>query len=141
MKEPSETRKRILALHQRALKFSNHINQSYPSGAINHPSRVVWDQLVRAADGTSNNLVEADGASSSADFLNKMRLALREAKESKACLSKICMAPLANADRVQSLGLEREADELAAVFATIIMNMEKRLARDGEERKHRRSRT
>ena len=140
MKQPSEGRKRVLALQERALNFSNHINQSYPSGAISHPSRVVWDQLVRAADGTSNNLVEADGASSSADFLNKMRIALREAKESKACLSKIRMAPLANADRAQSLGLEREADELAAIFATIIMNMEKRLAREGQEVKNRRSR-
>ena len=140
MKEPTETRKRILALHQRALKFSNHVNQSYPSGAINHPSRVVWDQLVRAADSTSNNLIEADGASSSADFLNKMRISLREAKESKACLSKIGMAPLANADRVQSLGLEREADELAAIFATIILNMEKRLARESHERMKRRER-
>ena len=103
MREPSEGRKRILALQQRALRFSNHINQTYPTGLINHPSRVVWDQLVRAADGASNNLVEADGASSSADFLNKMRIALREAKESKACLSKVRMAPLANADRAREL--------------------------------------
>jgi four helix bundle protein len=138
MTQPSEARKRILALHQRALQFSNRINQSYPSGAINHPSRVVWDQLVRAGDGMSNNLVEADGASSSADFLHRMRIALREAKESRACLSKIGMAPLANADRVQSLGLEREADELAAIFATIIMNVEKRLAREGQEPERRR---
>jgi len=105
MKEPSEGRKRILALQQRALVFSTHINQCYPVGLINHPSRVVWDQLVRAADSASNNLVEADAASSGADFLNRMRLALREAKESKA----------------------------------IIMNMEKRLAREGAERQRRRT--
>lgn len=141
MREPSEARKQVLALHQRALTFSNHINQSYPNGSINHPSRVVWDQFVRAADGTSNNLVEADGASSSADFLHKMRIALREAKESKACLSKVRMGPLANADRVRELDLEQEADELAAIFATIIMNMEKRLAReDGYRRPQARRR-
>jgi four helix bundle protein len=130
MKEPSESRKRILALQQRPIRFSNSINQSYPEGAINHPSRVVWDQLVRAADGTSNNLIEADAASSDADFLNKMRIALREAKESKACLTKIRLGPLAKAAQVESLGLEREADELSAIYATIIMNMEKRLARE-----------
>lgn len=138
MKEPSESRKRILALQDRALTFSNHINQSYPDGLINHPSRVVWDQLVRAGDGTSNNLVEADGASSDADFLNKMRTALREAKESKACLAKIRMGPLANAPRVLALGLEREADELSAIYATIVMNMERRLAREKQERPRRR---
>jgi len=46
---------------------------------------------VRAADGTSNNLIEADDASSDADFLHKMGIALREAKESRACLMKIRM--------------------------------------------------
>jgi four helix bundle protein len=122
MTEPSDGRKRILALHQRALTFSNHVNQTYPSGPMNYPSRVVWDQLVRAADGTSNNLIEADAGSSRADFLNKMRIALREAKESRACLSKIRMGPLANSERVQALHLEREADELAAIFATIVRN-------------------
>lgn len=135
MKEPSESRKRILALHARAIGFSNNVNQSYPHGMVNHPSKVVWDQLVRAADGTSNNLVEADAASSDADFLNKMRIALREGKESKACLTKVRLGPLANAGRVATLGLEQEADELCAIYATIIMNMEKRLARDGKSKR------
>jgi hypothetical protein len=57
-----------------------------------------------------------------------MRTALREVKESKACLQKIRMGPLANAGRVIELGLEQEADELCAIFATIIINMERRLA-------------
>jgi four helix bundle protein len=91
----------------------------------------VWEQLVRAADSASNNLIEADNGSTDADFLNKMRLALREAKESKTCLIKIRLGSLANADRIIELGLEREADELCAIFATIITNMTIRL---GEER-------
>jgi hypothetical protein len=41
MKEPSEARKRTLALQDRALRFSNNINQSYPTGPINYPSEVV----------------------------------------------------------------------------------------------------
>lgn len=96
-------------------------------------------QLVRAADGTSNNLIEADAASSNADFLNKMRIALREAKESKACLAKIRLGPLANAPRVEALGLEDEADELCAVYATIVMNTEKRMAQEAVSRRRRRN--
>jgi hypothetical protein len=61
-----------------------------------------------------------------------MRVALREAKESHTCLRKIRLGALANATRVIALGLEQEADELAAIFSTIITNMEKRLARDRE---------
>ena len=77
----------------------------------------------------------ATGKSSDADFLNKMRTALREAKESRACLQKVRLGPLANAARVAALGLEQEADELAAIYSTIIKNMENRLAREKAARK------
>ena len=141
MTELSDRRKRILALHARAIRFSTNVNQSYPPGALAPPSHVVWGQLVRAADGTSNNLIEADAASSDADFIHKMRLALREAKESKACLTKIRLGPLANAARVEALGLEDEADQLCAVYATIIKNTETRMAQEAVSRPPRRHRT
>jgi four helix bundle protein len=135
MKEASKARQRPLALQARAIQFSTNINRSYPDGPLTPPSHVVWGQLVRAADGTSNNLIEADNGSSDADFLNKMRTALREAKESRPCLQKVRMGPLANAARVTALGLEQEADELAAIYSTIIKNMENRLAREKAARK------
>lgn len=137
MKESSDARKRTLALQSRALRFSNNINQSYPEDPMNYPSEIVWGQLVRAGDSTSNNLVEAGDGSSDADFLHKMRTALREAKESKTCLQKIRMGPLANAQRVMELELEDEADQLCAIFSTIITNMERRLARERERRRRR----
>ena len=138
MKEPSPARKRTIALHERAIRFSTNVNRSYPEDQQNYPSKVVWEQLVRAADSASNNLVEADNGSTDADFLNKMRLALREAKESKTCLTKVRLAALANASRVIELRLEQEADELCAIFSTIIINMEIRLA-DERQRRAKRS--
>jgi four helix bundle protein len=137
MKEPSTARQRTLALQARAIRFSTNVNQTFPQAPMNRPSEIVWDQLVRAADSTSNNLVEAGNGSTDADFLNKMRIALREAKESKVCLQKIRLAPLANATRVIELNLEDEADQLCAIFSTIITNMERRLER--EKRTRRRS--
>lgn len=135
MKEPSAARNRTLALHERAIRFSNNVNQSYPQARMSVPSQVVWGQLVRAADSTSNNLVEADDGCTDADFLHKMRTALREAKESKACLQKIRMGPLANAARVVELGLEQEGDELCAIFSTIITKVERRLALEKRKRR------
>jgi hypothetical protein len=92
MKEPSEARKRTLALQARAITFSTNVNRSY-STAMNYPSEIVWNQLVRAADGTLNNLVEAD-----------------------------------------------HADELAAIYSTIITNMEIRLSKERDEKKRNRRR-
>jgi len=72
----------------------------------------------------SSNLVEADNASSTADFIHKMRLTLREAKESRQALTKLRLSKLDGHDRVE--GLEKEADELAAIFATIVLKVSNR---------------
>ena len=134
MKEPSEKRKRTLALHDRAIRFSTDVNLCCPAQFSNIPSRRLWDQLVRAADGTSNNLIEADDASSEADFLSKMGIALREAKESRACLVKIRLAGLDHCRMTAERNLESEAGQLAAVYAAIIRNMKQRLEREGRLR-------
>jgi four helix bundle protein len=94
MKEPSAKRKRTLALHDRALRFSARVNACCPAVFSNFPSKTVWEQLVRAADSQSSNLIEADDASSDADFLSKMGIALREVKESRAALIKLRLGNL-----------------------------------------------
>ena len=127
MKEPSEKRKRTLALHSRALRFTDAVNTSCPQYFTSKASANAWDQLVRAAGGTSNNLIEADAASSDKDFLSKMAIALREAKESRAELAKIRTGRLDNHQRTEQQELESEASQLAAIYATIIINMRRRL--------------
>jgi len=90
---------------------------------------------VRTADGTSNNLIEADAASSDADFLSKMGIALREAKESRAELAKIRMGQLDNHAITEQRELESEADQLSRIYATIILNMRLRLDAERKKRK------
>jgi four helix bundle protein len=135
MKEPSEKRKRTLELQDRALRFTNNVNISCPEYFTNKPSATAWGQLVRAADGTSNNLVEADGASSDKEFLSKMATALREAKESRAELAKIRMGRLDHHAITEQRGLESEANQLSAIYASIIRNMKIRLDREKKSRR------
>ena len=130
MKDASDKRKRTLALHERAIAFSTNLNACCPRHHTTLPSSRVWDQLVRAADSASNNLIEADAASSEADFLNKMSLALREAKESRVGLLKIRVGQLDGCREIAELQLESEASQLSAIFATIILNMRLRLAEE-----------
>ena len=88
---------------------------------------------MRAADSASNNLVEADDAVSDADFLNKMGIALREAKESRIELMKVRLGNLDNYQKTAKLELESEATQLTAIFSTIIRNMKARLEREKEQ--------
>ena len=103
MTEPSAKRQRTLALHDRALRFSNAVNTSCPHTFSNLPSRIVWHQLVRAA------------------------------------LIKIRMGNLDNYRLTAERELESEASQLAAIFATIILNMRLRLEREGKLKKNARS--
>jgi len=133
MKEVSPKRRRTLELHERAIAFSVNVNACCPEHFSTIPSKVVWGQLVRAADSTSNNLVEADDAVSDADFLNKMAIALREAKESRTELMKLRLGNLDNCHKTAKLELESEAAQLTAIFSTIIRNMRWRL--EGQAKK------
>jgi four helix bundle protein len=135
MKKPSPRRERTLALHDRAIQFSVDVNACCPKCFSDVPSKVVWGQLVRSADSTSNNLIEADDASSDADFLAKMGIAVREAKESRAALIKLRLGALDHYGKVADKALESEATQLAAIFSTIIRNMRLRLEREASERK------
>lgn len=137
MKEPSDKRTRTLVLHERAIRFSTNVNACCPERHTTLPSSRVWDQLVRAADSTSNNLVEADGASSDADFLSKMSIALREAKESRVALLKIRVGNLDGSREIAELQLESEASQLSSIFATIILNMRRRLGDEIRSRSKR----
>ena len=88
---------------------------------------------MRSADSTSNNLIEADDATSEADFISKMGIALREVKESRAALIKLRLGNLDHYEKTSDRELESEASQLAAIFATIILNMRLRL---DDERLH-----
>ena len=139
MKEPSERRQRTLALHDRAIRFSVGVNACCPQRFSNVPSKTIWENLVRAADSTSNNLIEADDATSDADFLAKMGIALREVKESRAALMKLRLGNLDHFQHTADRNLESEASQLAAIFATIILNMRLRLAEERRPEKRRKS--
>lgn len=133
MKSPSAARERTLALQRRALAFSTGVNIACPRRFTNIPSETVWRQLVRAADSVSNNLTEADEAVSGPDFVHKIKLTLREARESRICLEKIRLAKLDQFEAI--VELERESGELSAIFATIAMRVTERLNREKEAKK------
>ncbi len=133
MKPITAARQRTLALQERALKFTTSVNLACPGQFSNLPSATVWGQLVRAADSVSNNLVEAEDASSTADFLYKIELTLREAKESRMCLVKLRLGKLDGFEPLAAA--EDEAGQLCAIFAAIAIKVANRLQQEGNPRR------
>jgi four helix bundle protein len=131
----SPERQRTLDLQERVFRFACTVLVACPETILHLASREVWRQLVRAAPSTSNNLEEADEASSTRDFIAKMKIALREAKESRRCLRFVKVCRLANHERLGNL--EDEARQIASIFAAIVINTRRRAEEEKKKRKSR----
>ncbi len=74
-------------------------------------------QLIRAGTSVGSNVEEADGAVSRKDFVNHIRIARKEARESRFWLTLIDAADLLRDPEVSAL--TKEADELARILSKI----------------------
>ena len=124
--EPSPNRARNLALQKRSFELTCGIICSYPQKTLDDPSRDMWRQLIRAASSSTLNLEEADAASSDADFVAKMRISLREAKEAHVAIRIIVRCKLAAYQHVAEF--QDEANQLASIFSAIVKNKSHHMA-------------
>ena len=90
-----------------------------------YAERHVGNQLLRSGTAPLSHHGEAQGAESNADFIHKMRLALKELRESQRWLKLIRKAQLLP-DTEQLLSLLDETDQLIRIFITSIRTAEKR---------------
>ena len=81
-------------------------------------SRIVGRQFLRAATSVGANVAEAQSAESKRDFVHKLHISLKEARESLYWLRLMDRSGLADPDRLALL--LGETDELIAILVTII---------------------
>ncbi len=119
--EPSPERARTHALQDRTFTFACAVIRAYPKKRpLDDPSRIIWRELIKAAGSSVFNLEEADAATSDADFVAKMRIAAREAKEARVAIRLIVHCELESHTQVGTY--EDEANQLASIFSSIVRN-------------------
>lgn len=86
-------------------------------------------QLIRASASIGANIEEADGTLSKRDFVNKLAISRREARESRYWLNLISGAGLVSSqEATEELNwLKREAEELLLILSSIINKVRMRL--------------
>jgi len=134
MTTTSAERQRTIALHDRVFQFSCGVLQACPHSISHLASREIWRQLVRAAPSALNNLTEADEASSTADFIAKMKIALREAKEARVCLRLLIHCKLTNYESLDSL--EDESRQISSILASILIKVRARYSAQRRTKRH-----
>jgi four helix bundle protein len=133
----SPARVRTEKLQERTFSFATAILDLCPRAYVDDPSRVIWRQLIRAAPSASGNLDEVDEAATDKEFLYKMRVVLRETKESRRWLRIILRCKLQQHNHLGKL--PDEARQLTLIFATIVRNLERRLEKERAEKHASRS--
>ena len=82
--------------------------------------RVLGPQILRAGTSVGANIEEAQGAQSKADFISKMNIALKEARETHFRLRILAVASALPKNRLNAL--IQEADELQRIIGAIIIS-------------------
>lgn len=118
-------------LEDRLLRFSASIIQVTDEMDNSRAGNHVASQLLRSGTSSFPNHGEAQAAESLKDFVHKLKICLKELRESWRWLRLIREVPLTN--NVESVkDLIRETDELIRIFSASIRTAENRGRKDGE---------
>lgn len=110
-----EIQERSLGFGVRILKFADKLPKT-AAGAV------LAKQLIRSGTSIGANMEEADGASSKADFINKVTIARKETRETRYWLQLIYKAELIHHkfNQEELAALIQESHELMKVLSAII---------------------
>jgi four helix bundle protein len=110
-------------LEDRLLEFAVRVIRVTQSMNRSRASTNIADQLLRSGTSPYGHHGEAESAESRDDFLHKLRVCLKELRETRRWLRLIQRAPLvAKPDRLDDI--LREADELVRIFVASVRTAE-----------------
>jgi len=110
----------IYDLEERVEKFGEDIIGLTKKVKITPITKPIIEQLVSSGCSIGANYFEANGASSKKDFLNKIYIAKKEAKETQHWLRMLSKAEAAVKEEIKKLW--REAFELTKILSQIIIS-------------------
>ena len=102
----------------RTFKFASQIVAIMPLFRHTDEGRLIGKQVLRSGTSIGANVEEAESGSSKDDFIYKMNIALREARETHYWLRLVREAKLAPSEPLDML--VREADELRRILGAIV---------------------
>ncbi|MDH3710288.1 MAG: four helix bundle protein [Cyclobacteriaceae bacterium] len=108
----TDLEERLITFSVLSIRLAKNIRRSFEG-------RHLAQQLMRSSTSAALNYGEAKGAESKKDFIHKMRLVLKELRESLVCLKII-----KRCDFISQEELLNEADELVAIFVTSLRTAE-----------------
>ena len=122
------TKERTYDLQERLIDYAVRIIRLSSALPDTRASRHVASQMLRSGTSPAPNYGEAQSAESKADFVHKLKVALKEMRETYIWLKIIARAQLVS-DEAQLIPIIQETDELVAILFTSIDTAKRRKER------------
>lgn len=110
-KKPADIQNRTFEFGIRIIKFVDKLPRTLAATEIGR-------QLLRSGTSIAANMEEAKGAESKSDFIHKVSIAYKEARETRLWLGMIHAAILPNSTEISAR--HQECDELIRILCTIL---------------------
>ena len=104
-------------IRERTFQFAVRVIRAARALPQDAATRVVAYQLVKAATSVGANVEEADGGESNRDFVHKLSIARKEARESRYWIRIIRASTRDNAEWA---ALQQESEEIPRILSAII---------------------
>ncbi len=111
-------------LEERTLEFSKRIISMTNALLSNDTNRILKNQCVRSATSVGANYREANDALGDKDFLHRIGISRKEAKETTYWIDLIIENNISMKERI--LPLRQESVELTKILSTILKNKKKK---------------
>jgi four helix bundle protein len=118
-RSPTDIQQRTFEFAKRIVKLVDRLPRTLATTEIGR-------QMLRSGTSVGANMQEADAAESRSDFIHKVSIALKEARETRYWLALVDATILSNDSEVQAL--LQESTELTKILFTIIANARKNRA-------------
>ena len=110
-------------IYNRSYDFSLRLVQTAKGVKIDHINRSIISQLVKSGTSISANLAEADVAATRKDFINKLSISIKEAKETLYWLKLLYDSQYINEKSFKTLFTE--CGELTKILSSIKIKSQK----------------
>jgi four helix bundle protein len=118
---------RIYDLEERLLDYAAEVIRAVEKLSKTRAGNHVAGQLLRSGTSPLPNHGEAESAESAADFIHKLKICLKELRETRCWLLLVMRVPMLT-DSGQIRRILQETDELIRIFVASVRTAEKRSA-------------
>lgn len=123
-----EENKRRYDLENRLIDFSVEVSDFAENLPQTYTAQYLFKQIIRSSMSPSLNYGEAQVAESRKDFIHKLKIVLKEMKETKNCLEIIKRKKYLHEEKI--VVLQKECGELIAIFIKSIETAKRNLNKE-----------